>query len=437
MEAVPTQLRRDRLSDPINPRSTGLLVAGLMLALAVLAPPAMAAGTERDYTLQAQSYSGSRDRQYTVYAPDGLNGLAPMVMALHGCKQNHDDVLQDWGLKAAADRYGFLLVAPFITSYDGLRNKNCWGFWFDGHRHEGMGEPEDLHQIALEVESRFSVDPERRYITGLSSGGAMTVVASVTHNEYWAAAAAASGLAYGEDAASVSLSGQCPGFATFHAVSRVVQDMEQELDDSYRIPLMVLQNNRDCKVIQPAGRNIRGAQLRVFGDDAHDSPGEARAQETACSPANGDDYGCRHVYYTVDGTANTRSVAETIFYDGPQETPNRSDTNHGHYWIGGEHGNNGKWSIREGPSYPDIVWDFFDRHPRGASTPLVNPRSRSTGPARKWSSARASSTAVPPPPIGKTAACRSMPTAALWLRTRPGNTPACIRRWTATTTPQP
>jgi hypothetical protein len=28
----------------------------------------------------------------------------------------------------------------------------------------------------------------------------------------------------------------------------------------------------------------------------------------------------------------------------------------GHYWIGGEHGNDGRYSIRQGPSYPDIIW---------------------------------------------------------------------------------
>ncbi|TMH28794.1 MAG: PHB depolymerase family esterase, partial [Betaproteobacteria bacterium] len=186
-------------------------VALLALVLALLASCADA-GTTRSFTYSAGSYPGSRDRQYKVYVPDNLPNPAPMVMALHGCEQTNDDVLNDWGLTAVADRYGFLLVAPFITSYDGLRNTNCWGFWLDQHRHQGAGEVEDLHQIALHVESRFTVDPARRYITGLSSGGAMTVVAAIAYNEYWAAAASAAGLPYGEDAASVSLSQQCPGF---------------------------------------------------------------------------------------------------------------------------------------------------------------------------------------------------------------------------------
>lgn len=69
---------------------------------------------------------------------------------------------------------------------------------------------------------------------------------------------------------------------------------------------------------------------------------------------------------------STRSVVETVFYNGPQATPNPGDKNLGHYWIGGEKGNDGRYSIRQGPSYPDIVWEFFVRHAR-ASAPAGHP----------------------------------------------------------------
>jgi poly(hydroxyalkanoate) depolymerase family esterase len=354
-------------------RAIRRLIRGAAAIGIALVGAAAIAGTTTSFTMTAKTYAGSRDRQVKVYVPDGLTAPAPLVMALHGCQQTHDDVLRDWGMTAAADRYGFILVTPFITSYDGLRNTNCWGFWLDGHRHQGRGEPEDLHQIALEVEARFSIDPSRRYITGLSSGGAMSVVAAVTHNEYWAAAASASGLPYGEDAAAVSFSG-CPGTATFHAVSRLVSDMRAEIDHGYAIPLMVLQNSGDCTVLRQAGLNLRDAQLAVYGDAAHDTPAEARAVTRACAPAFGSDYGCEQIIYTADGRSGSRSLTETIFYSGPVATPNTQDTDHGHYWIGGEAGNNGKWSLRNGPSYPDIVWDFFARHARATSpTPNGSP----------------------------------------------------------------
>lgn len=340
----------------------------LLLITCVLVSVVAHAATTTALTLPAQGYPGARERQFKVYVPDGLKTPAPLVMVLHGCQQTHDDVLRDWGMSAAADRHGFILVAPFITSYDGLRNANCWGFWFDAHRHQGRGEPEDLHQIARAVEARWSIDPARRYIAGLSSGAAMSVVAAVTHNEYWAAAASAAGLPYGEDAAAVSFSG-CPGFASFHPVNRVAADMRAELNDSYAIPLLVVQNDGDCTVLAQAGRNLRDAHLAAFGDAAHDTPAQARAHARPCAPVFNTDYGCEHVFYTVDGRSGSRSLVETVFYRGPTATPNPQDTDHGHYWIGGAHGNNGKWSLRDGPSYPDIVWDFFARHARAAAPP--------------------------------------------------------------------
>lgn len=62
-------------------------------------------------------------------------------------------------------------------------------------------------------------------------------------------------------------------------------------------------------------------------------------------------------------------MVETVYLDGPLATPNTQDTNHGHYWVGGEQGNNGKWSLRVGPSYPDIIWDFFSRNSRDGTEP--------------------------------------------------------------------
>jgi poly(hydroxyalkanoate) depolymerase family esterase len=355
----------------VNDKGRRALMA---LSALVLAAGTAAAGTLNSFDVGPQSYAGSQLRRVQVYVPDGLSGPAPMVMALHGCQETEQNVLQDWGLRAAADRYGFVLVAPFITRYDGLRNTNCWGFWLDQHRHQGAGEVEDLRRIGQEVERRWRIDPARRFITGLSSGGAMTVVAAVAHNEYWAAAASAAGLGYGEDAASVSFSG-CPGSATFHSVDRLVADMRSERDSSYALPLMVLQNQQDCTVLARAGELLRDAQLKLQGDAAHDTPAEAQAEEKACSPVFGTDYGCRHTRYTVDALPGSRSIVETVFYSGPVATPSTSDTDHGHYWIGGEQGLDGNWALRQGPSYPDIVWSFFTRHPRtdGGTTPPPPP----------------------------------------------------------------
>ncbi|MFC0709186.1 extracellular catalytic domain type 1 short-chain-length polyhydroxyalkanoate depolymerase [Azorhizophilus paspali] len=346
-----------------------------VLSLLLLPAPLAWGGSLESFSLPAAGYPGSRERQYKVYLPDVRPETPPLVMALHGCLMDNDNVLRDWGLTAAADRYGFILVAPFVSGYDELRAPNCWGFWIDGQRHEGRGEVEDLLRIAQAVEARYRTDPARRYIAGLSSGGAMSVVAAIAHNEYWAAAASVAGLPYGEESRAVS-SAACPlSNASLHSVERVVADMRAELDDPYPIPLLVIQNDNDCTVVASAGRRLRDAHLKAFGSAPFDTPATTLAAQRPCIPVFGDDdYGCRHEIHTADGNSASRSLVETLYYQGPLETPNENDTDRGHYWIGGEYGREGPYALRPGPSHPDILWYFFARHPRNGMEPDDSPR---------------------------------------------------------------
>ncbi len=227
------------------------------------------AGTISNYTFNAKNYSGSRDRNYQVYRPSGLTAAAPLVMVLHGCVQDGTDSMDNWGFQAAADSNGFILVTPSITSYDGHRSENCWGFWFDQHTHAEQGEPEDLHQLALEVESNYNIDPQQRFIAGFSAGGAMAEIAAITHNDYWSAAAVASGLA--------------------------------------------------------------------------------------------------------DSETNQTTV-ETVFFDGPLQTPSSGDNDYGHYWVAGSAGNIDTYTVKKGPDYPALIVDFFNRHSRdGNGAPIGTP----------------------------------------------------------------
>lgn len=346
----------------------GLLMLALLLTVLLLSgllSPTQA-GSLTEHRFQARAYAGSQDRDYQVYVPDGLTGPAPLVMVLHGCGQTSADVLRDWGMRAAADRYRFILVTPSITRWDGLRGPNCWGFWLPQHRQRGRGEPEDLYQIAREVEQRYPIDPQRRYLTGLSSGGAMTAILAVTHNDYWAAVATVAGLPYGEDAAAVSVLGVCPGWAQFHPLPWTVAAMRAQLGPHpYPMPVLVVQNERDCTVKPPAGLLLRDAQLALYGSAGHQTAITTAAGEpTPCQPVYAQDYGCRHARHSRDGQPASPTLVETVWYEGPLATAYRGDKDLGHYWVGGEQGKEGPYAVREGPSHPDLIWDFFRRHPR-------------------------------------------------------------------------
>ncbi|MCU0536900.1 MAG: PHB depolymerase family esterase, partial [Hydrococcus sp. Prado102] len=182
-----------------------LLAVGL---ISLVAAPALA-GQDISKTFQALDYPGSRSRQYIIHLPSGYRRDSepiPLVMVLHGCKETHKTIRYDTKFNRLADREGFAVVYPFITSYNGLRNPNCWGFWFNEHIHEGRGEVQDLRSIIEEVRRDYFIDPNRIHIAGLSSGGGMTIAALVAHSELFASGSSTAGLPYSETAYSVGRS---------------------------------------------------------------------------------------------------------------------------------------------------------------------------------------------------------------------------------------
>ena len=135
-------------------RAGGVILVWLLALLAgsVLVGPASAGQLERRL-FSAKSYPDSRDRQYQVFVPSSYAGQpVPMVMVLHGRRQTELNMINETGFRQLAEQNGFIVVYPFITSYDGMRSTNCWGFFLDDQIHQGAGEVEDLHQIALEVD---------------------------------------------------------------------------------------------------------------------------------------------------------------------------------------------------------------------------------------------------------------------------------------------
>ena len=85
-------------------------------------------------------------RRFGVTAePRGKVGKRPrpLVVVLHGCRQDNRDIEAITGFNELADRHGFLVAYPFVTSYRGMRNRNCWGWWLESEIRPGAGEVED------------------------------------------------------------------------------------------------------------------------------------------------------------------------------------------------------------------------------------------------------------------------------------------------------
>jgi poly(hydroxyalkanoate) depolymerase family esterase len=324
------------------------LFAGAAIALAQACQADVAtAASFIERTLPASNQPGSRARQYTIAVPDNLatGTPVPVVMVLHGCLQTQRDMIHDTRFVELVDREGLIAVFPFVTSFPSSeqRRQNCWGFWFDQHQHEARGEPGDLRRILAEVEGEFPIDPDRRYVVGLSSGAAMAVIMSAVYSEDFAAAGSVAGLPYDESECAVS--GVCfPGGLQFKSVSELVAAMTAEQnqpDEQHLVPMMVVHSSNDGTVPFENGQNIRDVWIARYNASTD-------AEERDCTHEG---VACQHSMYR-DGAGQT--VVDTVFYDGPPFIKS-------HAWIGD---NAGQFADPNGPSATDLLWAFFEANPR-------------------------------------------------------------------------
>ena len=350
-----------------------LLFITLSLALVSFIPfipPAKAQIDVIERTLPAGNIPGSRERRYLLAAPEDVAERPALVMVLHGCRQTHRDILTASQIHALASANAaddtpendFIAVFPFVTSYPSFleapRAENCWGWWFDDQITEGAGEAGDLRRLMAEVEAEFGANPDRRYIAGLSSGGAMSVAMAVVYSEDVTAAGAVAGLAFGETPNAVAIpwpihhfwswfankDPNCLDQKQYQSVGALVRQMkaaQTQPGEDRLTPLMVIQSAYDCTVEARNGENLRDVWIARY------TAAPIPSQQSGCDQ---DGVTCRR-----EGFSNTDGlVVETVFYDGARDW----DT---HYWVGGDP--RAPFSAPDGPSASCLLLDFFGLPP--------------------------------------------------------------------------
>jgi len=137
--------------------------------------------TERLYGIGDPEFSlkhGGLTRKYKVHLPKGYDNKTPypVVIYIHGGGADMRAAYMD-GLDKAADKLGFILVAPQGTGVFKLGHiRATWngGKWATG---ECCGDTDDVGFISKmidELKVKFNVDEKRIYATGISNGGLMT-----------------------------------------------------------------------------------------------------------------------------------------------------------------------------------------------------------------------------------------------------------------------
>lgn len=150
---------------------------------------------------QGEFISGSHShqqltRRYKLYVPAGhLGESLPLVVMLHGCKQNPDDFAAGTGMNQRAQAQGFFVLYPEQAA--DANPSACWNWFQHQHQQRGAGEPALIASLTQAITQQYGIDAQRVYVAGLSAGGAMAAVLAVAYPDIFAAVGVHSGLPAG------------------------------------------------------------------------------------------------------------------------------------------------------------------------------------------------------------------------------------------------
>ncbi|HWI11747.1 MAG TPA: PHB depolymerase family esterase [Burkholderiaceae bacterium] len=176
---------------------TALAKVGIAPGSAPRTTPRRAAATPTDAVrfLSRSFTNAAGTRAYKLYVPASYRGTAvPLLMMLHGCKQNPDDFAAGTRMNELAEAHGFLVAYP--AQSERANGANCWNWFRSGDQARDGGEPSILAGIVAAIAADYAIDRRRVFVAGLSAGAAMAVILGRTHPEVFTAVGAHSGLPY-------------------------------------------------------------------------------------------------------------------------------------------------------------------------------------------------------------------------------------------------
>ena len=193
-------------------------------------PPSSSADPNAAGAFVSGQYSNAAGaRAYKLYVPSShVDGQSlPLIVMLHGCTQAPDDFAAGTQMNVIAEEHRCFVLYPEQST--AANHSRCWNWFRREDQVRDRGEPAIIAGMTLEIAGRYGIDTRRVYIAGLSAGGAMAAVMTVTYPELFAAVGIHSGLAccsaHDLPSALAAMRGMpaaAPGAAPYHATPTIV-----------------------------------------------------------------------------------------------------------------------------------------------------------------------------------------------------------------------
>ncbi|AFZ67511.1 extracellular catalytic domain type 1 short-chain-length polyhydroxyalkanoate depolymerase [Deinococcus peraridilitoris] len=283
-------------------------------------------------------------RYYRLWVPAGYDGSTarPLMVMLHGCKQDGYDFAAGTRMNALADSRNFLVLYPEQgTAYNAY---DCWNWFYDANQHRGSGEPSIIAGMISWVKSNYRVDNARVGVAGLSAGAAMSNIMGCTYPDHIRKVASFAGLMY-RAALSATGATDAMNYGNIYDPNSRGTECSSEMGTRRHVmPTLVFHGTSDGTVnIKNAHQtNAQWAQTNDLASDGTDNgnvdnTADASASATACRS---------YTRYDYQDSATGAVVLRKYLIDGL-----------GHAWSGGSSG--GSYSDPCGPDASSIIVNFF------------------------------------------------------------------------------
>jgi poly(hydroxyalkanoate) depolymerase family esterase len=130
-----------------------------------------------------------------VYAPTRLRAGRPLVVVLHGCRQDAASFANDAGWIAVAHQFRLALLLPEQT-YENNKGR-CFNWFRPDDVRRGSGEIMSIRQMIRHATTRFRSDPKQIFVAGFSAGGGMTAALLAAYPAVFAAGGIVAGMPAG------------------------------------------------------------------------------------------------------------------------------------------------------------------------------------------------------------------------------------------------
>lgn len=282
-------------------------------------------------------------RRYKLYIPGSYDGskALPLIVMLHGCTQDPDDIARGTRLNESAEEKGALVAYPEQPESANIRK--CWNWYEPAHQKRDEGEPALIASITRKVMEDYKVDHRHVYIAGISAGAAMAVTVALTYPDLYAAVGSHSGIPYGIATTVMEALGAMQGKGS---ADLLAAKAKTAMGTRVRpMPAILFQGASD-HVVNP----VNAMQLVAQFSSIQGAPPANKAVSTTgerVESANGYQY-TRALRGSGDGAIELWVVEEL-----------------GHAWSGGSTA--GTFADAKGPNATTEMMRFFLEHPRPAS----------------------------------------------------------------------